>query len=73
MARVKELITAGEARRALHLASVLSEADRGDREGQELLIAALEARFAEEPSFIARSFYRAAIDEAKAAAASARR
>lgn len=66
--KIKDLLAAGEARRALHLAQIVSEADPADPAGQTLLAEALEARFAEEPSFIARSFYRAAADELKAAA-----
>src|SRR4051812_14664271 len=68
IARVKALLAAGEARRALHLAGILRDADRSDRAGQELFAEALSARFAEEPSFIARSFDRAAADEAEEAA-----
>jgi alkyl sulfatase BDS1-like metallo-beta-lactamase superfamily hydrolase len=67
LARAEALRGAGELRRALHLAVVLTQADAGDREAQELVARICDGIVAVEPSFIARNFYLVAAAQARAA------
>ncbi len=60
--KVSGLRAAGELRRALHLAVFLPQADPSDGEGTRLVAELCEAIAEREPSFIARSFYRASAD-----------
>jgi alkyl sulfatase BDS1-like metallo-beta-lactamase superfamily hydrolase len=67
LARAEALRGAGELRRALHLAVVLTQADAGDHEAQELVARICDGIVAVEPSFIARNFYLVAAAQARAA------
>ncbi len=67
-AKARVLLRDGEARRALHLAVALTQADPSDRESHALVAEVCEALVERERSFIARSFYRAAAARARAEA-----
>jgi alkyl sulfatase BDS1-like metallo-beta-lactamase superfamily hydrolase len=66
LARVRELESAGELKRALALAEVAVNADASDREAIELNAGVLEKLAAAEPSFIARNFYLTAAQQLRA-------
>lgn len=66
--RIRALHEAGEDRRALHLAVLLTQADPGDPEGSALVAEICENLAGSEDSFIAASFYRAAAERARRAA-----
>lgn len=66
--QVGKLFAGGEARRALHLATLLVQAAPDDREARELQAELCEALAESETSFIARNFYRAAAQTAREAA-----
>ena len=65
--KAESLRAAGEPRRALHLAMVLTQADAHDHEAQELVARVCDDIVAVEPSFIARNFYLVAAAQARAA------
>lgn len=66
-AKAESLRAAGELRRALHLAVVLTQADPGDAAARELVARVCDGMVATEPSFIARNFYLVAAAQARAA------
>jgi alkyl sulfatase BDS1-like metallo-beta-lactamase superfamily hydrolase len=67
-AKAEALRAAGELRRALHVAVLLTQADESDAEAQELVARICDAIVEIEPSFIARNFYLVAAAQARAAA-----
>jgi alkyl sulfatase BDS1-like metallo-beta-lactamase superfamily hydrolase len=66
-AKAESLLSAGELRRALHLAVYLTQADAGDAAARDLVARICDAIVAVEPSFIARNFYLVAAAQARAA------
>lgn len=66
-AKAEALLSAGELRRALHLAVYLTQADAGDAAARDLVARICDAIVAVEPSFIARNFYLVAAAQARAA------
>lgn len=66
-ARAEDLLGRGELRRALHLATLLTQADPGDVAAHDLVARVCDAIVAVEPSFIARNFYLVAAAQARAA------
>lgn len=68
LAKAEALRASGALRRALHVAVLLTQADPGDAEAQELVACICDGIAASEPSFIARNFYVVAAAQARAAA-----
>lgn len=64
-ARIKTLIAGGQARLALHLATLLERGAPGDPRTKLLVAEVLEALVAEEPSYIARNYYAALAHNAR--------
>jgi alkyl sulfatase BDS1-like metallo-beta-lactamase superfamily hydrolase len=67
LTKTQSLRKAGEYRRALHLATLLTQADPSNSESRELVAAICDELAEQEPSFIARNFYRVAGAQARAA------
>ena len=67
VAKVRELQRSGAYRRALHLAVILNQSAPADPEGRELVAESCDGLVEQEPSFIARNFYRVAAAQAREA------
>jgi alkyl sulfatase BDS1-like metallo-beta-lactamase superfamily hydrolase len=67
LSKTRKLQSEGELRRALHLASILAQAEPADAEAHALVAEICDGLVATEPSFITRNFYRAAATQAREA------